>query len=143
MSLPKILIDRYQDRPLWYSVQADSLLRAYPPGTSKLSISGRISRHKITSIAAYPNLIFNKIKISFQLLKNQLLDCYLHDLTLALSLVTTGFLFSEQGEKKVSTRGDQLAGQVSSSAKTDVKQQGVDKLEKVQQWSTRLRMLLK
>lgn len=62
-----------------------------------------ISRHKTTSIAAYLNLIFNLvIEISC---------CYLHDLTLALSLVTTAFLFSQQRDKKSVQAGDQLVGQ--------------------------------
>lgn len=56
---------------------------------------------------------------------------YLHDLTLALHLVTTDFFFSQQREKKNQYKlGTNWLD--SSSAKTDVKQQGVDKLEKVQ-----------
>jgi len=35
-SLSKMFTDRSQDRPLWHSVQADTLLRTYPSGTSKL-----------------------------------------------------------------------------------------------------------
>lgn len=56
---------------------------------------------------------------------------YLHDLTLALRLVTTDFFFSQQREKKNQYKlGTNWLD--SSSAKTDVNQQGVDKLEKVQ-----------